>query len=269
MSNPMDISKGRIQGRQQLQKFTEVTDRLKVGLTALWDLSHRLWTWTLILSPCHQGHCHVVQIHTNIWCVRVAVHYLLLLCCVSATAVPLWVIVSNGLTGRVHWGPGWHQGGFLSGWPPGRQCSLGLALWKDVNHLILPSSSPLQCLPHYLCLLHSFRNRHWAQGGCLRRWDFCEIFAALIDDPFYNTFSVMSPFLALDSPPAASVNPFERMASLFQDIQKLNGHDQGTHILCCWLPCTFTFILCLFWDNNSISWYYTSVITLKTWIFWT
>ena len=181
VSNPMDISKGRIQGRQQLQKFKEVTDRLKVGLTALWDLSHRLWTWTLILWPCHQGHCHVVQIHTNIWCVRAAVHYLLLLCCVSATAVPVWVIVSNGLTGRVHWGPGWHQGGFLSGWPPGRQCSLGLALWKDVNHLILPSSSPLQCLPHYLCLLHSFRNRHWAQGGCSRRWDFCEIFAALLD----------------------------------------------------------------------------------------
>ena len=180
MSNPMDISKGRIQGRQQLQKFKEVTDRLKVGLTALWDLSHRLWTWTLILSPCHQGHCHVVQIHTNIWCVRAAVHYLLLLCCVSARAVPVWVIVSNGLTGRV----GWHQGGFLSGWPPSRQCSLGLALWKDVNHLILPSSSPLQCLPHYLCLLHSFRNRHWAQGGCLRRWDFCEIFAALLDAPF-------------------------------------------------------------------------------------
>ena len=103
VSNPMDISKGRIQGGQQLQNFKEVTDRLKVGLTALWDLSHRLWTWTLILSPCHQGHCHVVQIHTNIWCVRAAVHYLLLLCCVSATAAPVWVIVSNGLTGRVHW----------------------------------------------------------------------------------------------------------------------------------------------------------------------
>ena len=60
-----------------------------------------------------------------------------------------------------------------------------------------------------------------------------------------NTFSVMSPFLALDSPPAASVSPFERMASLFQDIQKLNGHDQGTHILCVGAT-LFTFILCLF-----------------------
>ena len=63
----------------------------------------------------------------------------------------------------------------------------------------------------------------------------------------------MSPFLALASPPAASVNPFERMATLFQDIQKLNGHDQGTHILCVGAT-LFTFILCLFWDNNDISW---------------
>ena len=267
MSNPMDISKGRIQGRQQLQKFKEVTDRLKVGLTALWDLSHRLWTWTLILSPCHQGHCHVVQIHTNIWCVRAAVHYLLLLCCVSATAVPLWVIVSNGLTGRVHWGglvdtkvASWvddHRAGSVHwDWHCGRMSTTSSSLPRLLCNvfLIISVFSTVSAI--------AIEPKEAALEG--------EIFVRFLlpclmphSNISNNTFSVMSPFLALASPPAASVNPFERMASLFQDIQKLNGHDQGTHILC--VDATlFTFILCLFWDNNSISWYYTSVITLKT-----